>query len=74
MSDPGLHLPWRPLAEVELFWTKITQQVADGKELTDGLALDAVLAFASVEGDQLTDGEALEWIKEIIGVWTKGRQ
>lgn len=74
MSDPGLHLPWRSLAEVELFWTKITQQVADGKELTDGLALDAVLAFASVEGDQLTDGEALEWIKEIIGVWTKGRQ
>jgi hypothetical protein len=37
--------------------------------LTDGEALDAILTFVGVSGEELNDGQVLERIAEIIDLW-----
>lgn len=51
------------LEEAERFFEDVSSTLYEGE------ALDAILAFISVSGEDLTDADVLERISEVIDLW-----
>lgn len=55
------------LEEAERYFEDVSSTLHDGE------ALDAVLAFIGVSGEELTDADVLERISEVVDLWRTRR-
>lgn len=51
------------LAEAESYFEDVSSTLHDGE------ALDAILSFVGVSGEEITDADVLERIAEVIDLW-----
>ncbi len=45
------------------------QMLRDSTESYDGMAIDAIHALLAVDGSEMTDGECMDEIIEIVKIW-----
>lgn len=65
--DKMIRIRRSTLEEAETYLDRVSSTLYDGE------ALDAVLAFIGVSGEELTDADVLERISEVVDLWRARR-